>query len=165
MILCHSQIETVGDLTQSLPLPLKGEGLDIARLGFAGFALLVHNRATVAQQGWGFGGVRFPTLSSNRPYIAVQSRVWFSCFWCVLGVLTGIFSHPFFKTRFGKPYSLVTSTAIFEVTSPQILGKQKAGISSSLCIKIQFSTSFWSNRIRIRPVCHPPLPAWRYHQS
>ena len=51
MIFCHSQIEAVGDLTQSLPLPLKGEGLDIARLGFAGFALLVHSWITLAQQG------------------------------------------------------------------------------------------------------------------
>ncbi len=36
MIFCHSQIEAVGDLTQSLPLPLKGEGLGIAFLGFVG---------------------------------------------------------------------------------------------------------------------------------
>ena len=35
----------------NLPLFLKGEGLGIAFLGFAGFALLVHNRATLAQQG------------------------------------------------------------------------------------------------------------------
>ena len=51
MIFCHSQIEAVGDLTQSLPLPLKGEGLGIAFLGLVGLALLVHNRATLAQQG------------------------------------------------------------------------------------------------------------------
>ena len=35
----------------SLPLPLKGEGLGIACLGFVGFAPLVHNRVTLAQQG------------------------------------------------------------------------------------------------------------------
>ena len=67
MIFCHSQIEAVGDLTQSLPLPLKGEGLGIVFLGLVGFVLFVHNRGTLAQQGWGFGGVRFPTPSSNRP--------------------------------------------------------------------------------------------------
>ena len=65
MIFCHSQIEAVGDLTQSLPLPLKGEGLGIACLGLVGLALPVHNRGTLAQQGWGFGGVRFPTWPSK----------------------------------------------------------------------------------------------------
>ena len=33
------------------PLPLKGEGLDIACLGFVESALLVHNWGTLAQQG------------------------------------------------------------------------------------------------------------------
>ena len=51
MIFCHSQIEAVGDLTQSLPLPLKGEGRGIAFLGFVGFALLVHSCPTRLQQG------------------------------------------------------------------------------------------------------------------
>ena len=40
----------------------------------------------------------------------------------------------------------------FEVAPPLFWGKQKAGISSSLCIKIQFSTSFWSNRIKMLAV-------------
>ena len=35
----------------SLPLPLKGEGLGIVFPGLVGFALLVHNGATAAQQG------------------------------------------------------------------------------------------------------------------
>ena len=35
----------------SLPLPLKGEGRGIVFPGLVGFALLVHNRATLAQQG------------------------------------------------------------------------------------------------------------------
>ena len=54
--------------TQSLPLPLKGEGRGIVFLGFAGFALLVQtdshwpNRA-----GLGLRQCRFPTLPSNRP--------------------------------------------------------------------------------------------------
>ena len=53
------------------PLPLKGEGLDIACLGFVESALLVHNWGTLAQQGrsGGFGGV----VSLPRPLTGHKS--------------------------------------------------------------------------------------------
>ena len=66
MIFCHSQIEAVGDLTQSLPLPLKGEGLGIACLGLVGLALPVHNRGTLAQQG------RSGASLVSLPYLALK---------------------------------------------------------------------------------------------
>ena len=53
------------------PLPLKGEGLDIACLGFVESALLVHNWGTLAQQGrsGGFAGV----VSLPRPLTGHKS--------------------------------------------------------------------------------------------
>ena len=80
------------------PLPLKGEGLDIARLGFAGFALLVHNRATVAQQGWGFGGVRFPTLSPKPHTGPHRAEFGFSVFGVSL-----VCSQAYSRIRFSRP--------------------------------------------------------------
>ena len=43
--------------------------------------------------------------------------------------------------------------AIFEGTPLLFLGKRKAGIAPSLRIKIHFSTTFWSNLIRILAAC------------
>ena len=65
-----------GFLTKtSLPLPLKGEGLGIILVGFA---LLAHNRATLAQQGRsGASLVSFPYPASKTAQWATQGRVWF----------------------------------------------------------------------------------------
>ena len=84
----------------SLPLPLKGEGPGIAFLGFARFALLVHNRATAAQQGLFRALVVFPpypalkiahraTQGQTGPSLVLMA---FSC--CPLGLagLTSSFS-------------------------------------------------------------------------
>ena len=96
MIFCHSQIEAVGDLTQSLPLPLKGEGLDIARLGFAGFALLVHSWITLAQQGR--SGASLVSVSLPCPQNRTQGHTGPSLvflFLCALGVPASIFLQAF----------------------------------------------------------------------
>ena len=59
----------------NLPLPLKGEGLGIILVGFA---LLAHNRATLAQQGRsGASLVSFPYPASKTAQRATQGRVWF----------------------------------------------------------------------------------------
>ena len=47
------------------------------------------------------------------------------------------------------PGHSLSTGRIFEVAPPLFPGKQKAGIAPSLRIKIQFSTRFWSNRIRM----------------
>ena len=60
----------------NLPLPLKGEGLGIILVGFA---LLAHNRATLAQQGRsGASLVSFPYPASKTAQKATQGRVWLS---------------------------------------------------------------------------------------
>ena len=41
----------------------------------------------------------------------------------------------------------------FEAAPPPFLGKQKAGISSSLCKNIYSSTTFWLNRIKMLAAC------------
>ena len=61
----------------SLPLPLKGEGRGITFLGLVGFALLVQNWGTLAQQGRsGALVVSFPYLASRTAHRATQGRVW-----------------------------------------------------------------------------------------
>ena len=61
----------------SLPLPLKGEGRGIAFLGFVGFALLVHNWVTLAQQGRSRALlVSLPYPTSKIAHRATQERVW-----------------------------------------------------------------------------------------
>ena len=63
----------------SLPLPLKGEGRGITFLGLVGFALLVQNWGTLAQQGRpGALVVSFPYLASRTAHRATQGRVWVS---------------------------------------------------------------------------------------
>ena len=98
MIFCHSQIETVGDLTQSLPLPLKGEGLGIACLGLVGLALPVHNRGTLAQQGWGFGGV----VPLPRPLTGHKSPYRAEFGFPVFGVSL-VYSQAYSRIRFSRP--------------------------------------------------------------
>ena len=62
-----------------LPLPLKGEGLGIVFLGLVGFALLVQNWGTLAQQGRsGASLVSFPYPASKTAQRATQGRVWLS---------------------------------------------------------------------------------------
>lgn len=51
------------------------------------------------------------------------------------------------------PGHSLSTGRIFEVAPPLFPGKQKAGIAPGPRIKIQFSTTFWSNRIRM-------LAAW-----
>ena len=52
------------------------------------------------------------------------------------------------ESPLAKPYSLFTAPQILR--RPLLFwGKQKAGMASSLRINIQFSTRFWSNRMRI----------------
>lgn len=43
----------------------------------------------------------------------------------------------------------VYSTANFEVAQASVRGKRKAGIAPGLCMNIQFSTRFWSNRFKM----------------
>ena len=63
----------------SLPLPLKGEGRGITFLGLVGFALLVQNWGTLAQQGRsGASLVSFPYPAPKIAHRATQGRVWFS---------------------------------------------------------------------------------------
>ena len=60
-----------------LPLLLKGEGRGITFLGLVGFALLVQNWGTLAQQGRsGALVVSFPYLASRTAHRATQGRVW-----------------------------------------------------------------------------------------
>ena len=109
MIFCHSQIEAVGDLTQSLPLPLKGEGLDIARLGFAGFALLVHSWITLAQQGAfeaSLVSVSLPCPQNRTQGHTGPSLVFL--FLCALGVPASIFLQAHLKPGCENSYSLFT---------------------------------------------------------
>ena len=47
------------------------------------------------------------------------------------------------------PGHSLSTGRIFEVAPPLFPGKQKAGIAPGPRIKIQFSTTFWSNRIRM----------------
>ena len=62
----------------NLPLPLKGEELGIVFLGLVGFALLVQNSGTPAQQGRsGASLVSFPYLARKIAHRALQGRVWF----------------------------------------------------------------------------------------
>ena len=62
-----------------LPLPLKGEGRGTVCLWFVGFALLVQNRATVAQQGRSRASLvsSFPYPAPKIAYRPTQGRVWF----------------------------------------------------------------------------------------
>ena len=63
----------------SLPLPLKGEGRGITFLGLVGFALLVQNWGTLAQQGRsGASLVSFPYPAPKIAHRAAQGRVCFS---------------------------------------------------------------------------------------
>ena len=63
----------------SLPLPLKGEGRGIVFPGLVGFALLVHNGATLAQQGlFGASVASFPYPALITAHRAAQGRVWHS---------------------------------------------------------------------------------------
>lgn len=164
MILCHSQIEAVGDLTQSLPLPLRGRGWVSSFWGWSGLSCSFTtgpqwpNRAGASVV---FVSLPRPLPGHKSPYRAEFGLPVFVCPRCARKHILA--SAP--QTWFADAPFFVTSTAILEAAPPLFPGKQKAGISSSLCIKIQFSTSFWSNRIRIRPICHPPLPAWRYRPS
>ena len=164
MIFCHSQIEAVGDLTQSLPLPLRGRGGVSPVLDWLGWPCPFTTGARWPNRAGAsvvFVSLPRPLTGHKSPYRAEFGLPVFVCPRCAhRHILASVFQDPFWEALF-----FVTSTANVEVAPTPILGKQKAGISSSLCIKIQFSTTFWSNRIRIRPVCHPPLPAWRYHQS
>ena len=67
--------------------PPKGGGAGYHLLGFVGFALLVHNRLTLAQQGRsGALVVSFPYPVPKTAHRAAQGRVWF---------------HRFFLARFG----------------------------------------------------------------
>ena len=68
-------------------------------------------------------------------------------------LFTGILLQAFFKTDFAKPFSLFTPPQFLRRPPPLILDKQKARISPGLRIKIQFSTMFWSNRIRTHGAC------------
>lgn len=55
----------------NIPLPLKGEGLGIACLGFVGGALLLHNWVTLVQQGLsGAALVSFPHLALKTAHRA-----------------------------------------------------------------------------------------------
>ena len=61
---------------QAYPSPLKGEGLGIVFPGLVGFALLVHNGATLAQQGlFGASVVSFPYPALKIAHRAAQGRV------------------------------------------------------------------------------------------
>ena len=70
----------------SLPLPLKGEGLDIACLGFVESALLVHNWGTLAQQGrsGGFGGVAPLLGPQNRTQGHTGASLVLACWLAIL---------------------------------------------------------------------------------
>ena len=154
MIFCHSQIEAVGDLTQSLPLSLKGEGLGIAFLGFVGFALLVHSWITLAQQGRSGASLvsRFPTLSPKPHTGPHRAEFGFPVFVCLRCARKHILASVFLN-RFCESLFFVYCPANFAVAPPPFLGKQKAGISSSLCKNIYSSTTFWLNRIKMLAAC------------
>ena len=68
------------------PLPLKGEGLDIACLGFVESALLVHNWGTLAQQGrsGGFGGVAPVLGPQNRTQGHTGASLVLACWLAIL---------------------------------------------------------------------------------
>ena len=68
------------------PLPLKGEGLDIACLGFVESALLVHNWGTLAQQGrsGGFGGVAPLLGPQNRTQGHTGASLVLACWLAIL---------------------------------------------------------------------------------
>ena len=109
MTSCHSQIEAVGDLTQSLPLPLKGEGLGIVCLGFVGFASLVHNWVALAQQGaFEASLVSLPYLAFKIAHRATQGASLVFLFLCALGVPASIFLQAHLKPGCENSYSLFT---------------------------------------------------------
>ena len=80
----------------SLPLPLKGEGLDIACLGFVGFVLLVHSSPTRLQQGLsGASLVSFPYPVPKTAHRAARGRVWFwPAGWRLSGGLSSLSAIP-----------------------------------------------------------------------
>ena len=95
---------------------------------------------------------RSPTWLSKPDTGPYRGEFGFSVFVCLRCARKHILASAF-RISFAEALFFVYSTAIFEVASPLFPCKRKAGISSSLCIKIHFSTTFWSNLIRI-------LAAW-----
>lgn len=80
----------------SLPLPLKGEGRGITFLGLVGFALLVQNWGTLAQQGRsGASLVSFPYPAPKIAHRAARGRVWFwPAGWRLSGGLSSLSAIP-----------------------------------------------------------------------
>ena len=159
MIFCHSQIEAVGDLTQSLPLPLKGEGWGIIFFGFVESALFVHNRATVAQQGRSGASVVFVSLPcpQNRTHGHTGPSLVFLflvCPWCAhRHILASVFQDPFWEAPF-----FVTSTANFEAAPPLFGGaKGRGGPTPVECQDWHASSRKMTGRT---PSRHDTTPTW-----
>ena len=101
---------------------------------------------------WSFGGVvplPRPLTGHKSPHRAEFGLPVFVCPRCAhRHILASVFQNPFWEALF-----FVTSTSAFEAAPPLFPGKQKAGISSSLCKNIYSSTTFWLNRIKMLAAC------------
>ena len=88
--------------------------------------------------------------SQNKDLIGQKKKS--SLPWFSLASPSHIFSASpllVFQNSFCEAFSLFYAAQLLRGSWPLFSGKQKAGIAPGPCIKIRFSTTFWSNRIRM----------------
>ena len=96
-----------------------------------------------------FCGVTSPTIfQDSTPMFAAMSIEKSDFAACSQYNLASIFQNRFCQALF-----FVYCPANFEVAQASVRGKRKAGIAPGLCMNIQFSTRFWSNRFKMLAAC------------